>query len=103
MPVICAPVPVGLIPLFTDESVKSICGHDRISLSSTIAKCCDTLRICPRSASFFVTLWKALLPLPVNCISTTGDPSDGSKSWRVPDRFRSLPVMFGYGPFRSPG
>src|SRR5215218_783350 len=45
--------------------------------------------------------WNFLLPLPVNCISTTG-PRLGSRSARVPESFRSLPVTSG-GPFGLSG
>ena len=52
----------------------------------------------PRTASFFVTWRKILLPSPVNCMVTIGWPVVGSKSCCVPESFRSLPVRFGYGP-----
>src|SRR3954449_2349235 len=45
--------------------------------------------------------WNFLLPLPVNCISTTG-PRLGSRSARVPESFRSLPVTSG-GPLGLSG
>src|SRR3954451_21560769 len=45
--------------------------------------------------------WNFLLPLPVNCISTTG-PRLGSRSARGPESFRSLPVTSG-GPFGLSG
>ena len=67
-------------------------------MSSTIAKCCGFCWICPRTASFFVTCSNALLPFPVNCISTTGSPVEVSKSCRVPESFSSVPFMFGYLP-----
>ena len=72
-------------------------GQERISLSSTIAKCWSACWIEPRVASFFVTVWNALFPFPVNCMSTTG-PWVGSMSARVPESFSSVPFMFGYGP-----
>ena len=67
-------------------------------MSSTIAKCWGTFWIEPRTASFLVTSAKALLPFPLNESSTIGWPLVGSKSCRVPDRFSSEPVMFGYFP-----
>ena len=51
----------------------------------------------PRCASFAVMSWKISLPLPVNCMSTTGWFVDGSKSCLVPDSFSSLPVISGIG------
>ena len=40
--------------------------------------------------------WNFLLPLPVNCMSTTG-PRLGSRSARVPESLRSAPVSSGIG------
>ena len=68
-------------------------------MSRTIAKCCGAFRIEPRTASFLVTWANALLPLPLNESSTIGSPVVGSKSCRVPERFSSVPVMFGNLPF----
>src|SRR4029078_9942406 len=45
--------------------------------------------------------WNFLLPLPLNSMSTTG-PRLGSRSARVPESFRSLPVTSG-GPFGLSG
>ena len=42
-----------------------------------------------------VMSWKIFLPLPVNCISTTGWFDCGSMSARVPESLRSLPVISG--------
>src|SRR5207245_1522045 len=44
----------------------------------------------------FVICWKTFPPWFVNCISTTG-PCVGSMSARVPESFRSLPVISGIG------
>ena len=52
----------------------------------------------PRSASRFVIVWNSLFPWPVNCMVTIGWPF-WSKSARVPESFRSLPVISGIGFF----
>ena len=99
MPVICAPfepeMPFGF-------SLKSIDGHERISLSSTIAKCWNwscppKLTRLPRCASSRVMSPNLSVPSFVNCISTIGWPELVSKSWRVPESLRSTPFISGIG------
>ena len=95
-PWICARPPP--IPLDRLESVKSICGKVLISRSRTIAKCCGCWRSFPRIHSSRVMRSKASAPEFVNSIVTMGlPPAPGlvSKSARVPESFRSSPVICG--------
>ena len=99
-PVICAPFP-PVIPF--GYCVQSICGHDLISRSRTIAKFWKMswpppivfVRSFPRCARSRVMSSNFFCPLFVNCMSTIGSPVFGSKSCCVPDNFRSAPVISG--------
>ena len=71
------------MPSESVRSVGSICGHDLISRSSTIAKCWGAPRKLPRCQSRRVMSWKRSSPSPVNAIDTIGWPN-WSKSCRVP-------------------
>ena len=57
----------------------------------------------PRTASALVISWKRFRPLPVKASSTSGWEVVGSMSWRVPESFRSPPVISGTGFALSPG
>ena len=100
IPVICAPFP-PVIPF--GYCVQSICGNDLISRSSTIAKFWKMswpppivfVRSFPRCARSRVMFSNFFWPPFVNCMRTIGRPVWGSKSWRVPDSFRSAPVISG--------
>ena len=63
---ICADPPP--MPSESVRSVGSICGHDLISRSSTIAKCCGAPRRLPRCHSRLVMSWKRSSPSPVNAM-----------------------------------
>ena len=103
-PEICAPFDPVIPPGY---SVKSIVGHDLISRSSTIAKCCrkalgspwpppTVLKSSfPRCAMSRVISSNLSPPLPVKSMSTIGSPVRVSKSCRVPESLRSEPVISG--------
>ena len=103
MPVIWAPF-VPLIPF--GYCSQSIDGHDLISRSSTIAKCwSDLLAAAERVREQLAALASSRVispnlsaPESVNCIVTIGSPVVVSKSWRVPESFRSAPVISGTAP-----
>ena len=97
---ICAEPPP--MPSESVRSVGSICGHDLISRSSTIAKCCGTPRKLPRCQSRRVMSWKRSSPSPVNAIVTIGWPN-WSKSCRVPSALMFAPVISGIGFSASSG
>ena len=89
---ICAEPPP--MPSESVRSFGSICGHDLISRSSTIAKCCGAPRKLPRCQSRRVMSWKRFSPSPVNAIVTIGWPN-WSKSWRVPSALMCAPGHLG--------
>jgi hypothetical protein len=86
------------MPPDSELSVKSICGNVLISRSRTIAKCWGVPRSLPRIHSSRVIFSNLSEPFPVNSIVTIGRPAPPglvSKSARVPDSFRSSPVIWG--------
>ncbi len=92
-PSICARPPP--MPPARLDSVKSICGNVLISRSRTMAKCCGFPLVLPRIHSSRVISSNRSEPRFVNSIVTIGCPVDGSKSARVPESFRSSPVIWG--------
>jgi hypothetical protein len=93
---------------------QSICGQERISSSSTIAKCCVIfsppprrfVSVLPRTASSRVISPKRSAPSSVNCSVTIGCPPPPvlvSKSCRVPSSLRCSPVICGIGRSTSSG
>ena len=95
-PWICARPPP--MPLDSEPSVKSISGKVLISWSRTIAKCWGVPRSFPRIHSSRVIFSNWSEPFPVNSMVTIGRPAPPglvSKSARVPESFRSSPVICG--------
>ncbi len=105
MPVICAPLSPGMP---SGLSSGSTVGADLILPSSTIAKLSSTSPLpCEErkrllSTMSRVTSWNLSAPLSVKSISTIASPFV-PKSWRVPESFRSSPVISGTGCSASRG